>query len=133
MLTRKVMFPFIRCSIVFLATTLASPGLFAATAEPDFAEFPTRLTYRDKPSWIKHGKKIVAWKLKRKGLPEFRRVFVHQTAAGNAFTCGEVRVRGRKDNLGRYQRFISGGRHEVTFFERRVKHFESAWRAYCRR
>lgn len=132
MSTRKAMFPFLRCSIVFLAATLASPEFSAARAGPDFAEFPRRLTYRDESSWVNHGKKIVTWKLKQKGRAEFRRVFVHQTAAGNAFTCGEVRVRGRKDDLGRYQRFMSGGRHEVTFFERKVKNFESAWRAYCR-
>lgn len=108
----------------------------SAQSLPEFgekSEFAVKVAYQNSAEWISKSKQTVKAKLGKGQQLEFRNVFIHRNKAGNRFTCGEVRIRSPKKAQGRYQRFISAARSEVTFLEGKVQDFKSGWHTYCGR
>lgn len=115
----------------FIMSACLAMSFGGAAAANRFIEFPVRPVFKDQATWISQTKKVVQTRLASEGSAEFRGVYVHRTAAGAPFTCGQVRIRNGNKPPGPYRRFISGGRQEVTFLEGKVRHFSSGWRTYC--
>ena len=71
-------------------------------------------------------------KLKDGDSAKFQGVYFHQGADNFPITCGEVNAKNSFGAYSGYQKFISGGKPELTWIEDQVSDFEKTWDRFCR-
>lgn len=82
-------------------------------------------------AWIEKGKETVKMKLKDPDSAQFRNVFFHRGEKNVPMACGEVNSKNSFGGFVGYQRFISAGRPDLTFFENEVSGFNTSWNEFC--
>lgn len=103
---------------------------FASYAGPEDAY--DRTTDAKKIGWMQKGQEAAKAKLKDPASAQFRKVYFHQGADGIPMTCGEVNSKNSFGGYGGYQKFISGGKPELTFLEEEAADFAAVWNRFCR-
>lgn len=81
--------------------------------------------------WMEKGKKAVKEKLKDPDSAKFKNLFFSRGADNVPCTCGEVNAKNSFGGFTGFQRFISGGSSDLTFFEAEVADFDAAWDRLC--
>lgn len=84
-----------------------------------------------KIAWMDKGKAMVKVKLKDPGSAQFRSVYFNRGAQNIPVTCGQVNSKNSLGAYGGFQRFVSGGRSDLTFLEEQVSDFDTAWNSLC--
>lgn len=84
-----------------------------------------------KIGWMQKGMDAAKIKLKDPGSAQFRGVYFNRGVDGVPMTCGEVNSKNGFGGYTGFQRFISGGKPELTFMEEQVSDFSSAWNKFC--
>jgi hypothetical protein len=82
--------------------------------------------------WISAGKDAVRAKLKDGDSAKFQNTYFNRGRDGIPMSCGQVNSKNGFGAYGGYQRYISGGRPELTFLEEQVSDFHNAWNRFCR-
>jgi hypothetical protein len=77
------------------------------------------------------GMQAVKADLKYEDSAKFKNVYFIIGQEGVPVTCGEVNSRGDSGDYLGFQRFISTGDPELTFFEEQSINFEKLWKKFC--
>lgn len=85
-----------------------------------------------KIAWMDKGKAAAKAKLKDPNSAEFRNVYFHRGSDGIPMTCGEVNSRNSFGGYSGYQKFVSGGKPDLTFLEEQVADFNVIWARFCK-
>jgi len=88
-------------------------------------------TTAQEATWIEKGKEAVRAKMKDPASTQFRNVFFHRGIDSVPMTCGEVSGKTRFGGDGGFQRFVSGGKPELTYLEDEVTDFSTVWEKMC--
>ncbi|MBT0664731.1 hypothetical protein KI809_10510 [Geobacter pelophilus] len=104
--------------IVLIMVIFSCPTVFAATSP-------------DKIVWIDKGKVSVKAKLKDPESVKFRNVYFHKGVDGIPMTCGEVNSKNGYGGKSGFQKFISGGKADLTYLQEQVKDFDIIWQRFC--
>ena len=96
------------------------------------AHIPAGLTADVKEyAWMDKGKQAVKARLKDPGSAKFQNVYFHRGGMDIPVTCGEVNSKNSFGGYTGFQRFVSGGKAELTFLETEAADFSSVWRQLC--
>lgn len=112
----------------FLAVVLFAIAS-AAFAGPEDAYDKT--TDAKKIAWMQKGMEAVKAKLKDPKSSQFRRVYFHKSADQIPITCGEVNSKNGFGGYGGFQKFVSGGKTDLTFLEDEIEDFATVWNRFC--
>ena len=93
-------------------------------------------TYENTADWQKimtmeKGMDAARTKLRDPFMAKFRHVFFHQGRDGISAACGEVSSVNNFANNTEFQRFISAGSQDLTFFEKDLREFPLIWGSLC--
>lgn len=114
----------------FIISILIFLAPFTASSAPEDSYKST--TDAKKIAWMDKGMSAAKGLLKDPGSAEFRNVYFHRGADNIPMTCGEVNSKNSFGGYGGFQKFISGGKAELTFLEEQVADFSVAWARFCR-
>lgn len=81
--------------------------------------------------FVGKGKAAVKEKLKDPDSANFRNTFFHMSGKGLPFACGEVNSKNSFGAYGGYQKFISMGAAELTYFQEETADFVESWNDFC--
>ncbi len=109
----------------FLALSVVTTSPAFAKASVEFRGSPTA----KQMAWMDKGVEQVKRKLKDPDSARFTDLFVNDTVA--VVTCGWVTAKNSFGGYGSKQRFVSGGRPDLTFLESEVDDFGAVWRQLC--
>lgn len=82
-------------------------------------------------SWMARGQDAVKLKLRDPDSAQFRNVKMGGRA-DLPLVCGEVNSKNGFGGYTGFQRFVSGGRPDITFLESDVADFIKVWATYCK-
>lgn len=98
----------------------------------DQQEFLDKTTDHKKIGWMQRGMDAAKTILKDPESAKFRNVYFNQGADNIPMTCGEVNSKNSFGGYGGFQRFISGGKPELSFLEEQVgEDFTTIWERFC--
>lgn len=100
----------------------------SGSAKSVSSQSPLELLEQD---WVIKGKNAMKQKLRDPDSAKFRNVFFSRGPDDLPLTCGEVDAKNVYGAYTGYERFISGGRSDLTWLESEVSDFHNAWRIGC--